>query len=413
MSVRSVALVLVGDELLDGRLRDSNGAWLITRLRDCGCRVDGVVIVPDDKDRIVAALRSAAANAALVLVSGGLGPTVDDLTRDALAQLVGEELVEDPQILESIRLRFAARDRALPRGNERQATRPPGAEILENPIGTAPGLWQRFGESVLALMPGVPIELKQMFEEQVMPRIESLGMARATPRVVLRTMGEGESAVAERVHDALGDDGDVHCAFNVHRDGVDVLLAHDDSSRVEAASQKVEAALGRLVYTRGGRALADLLVDRLRARGETVCVAESCTGGMLGARWTEISGSSDVFLGGVIAYDDRIKRALLGVSQEILRTDGAVSEACAAAMARGCRERLDATWALSVTGVAGPTGGSEEKPVGTVWLACANSEAEWTRRLRLPGNREQNRVWSVAHALDLLREAVGQARLDS
>lgn len=414
-----VRLVMIGDELLDGRTYESNSHWLIQRLSGEGFVVAGAEIVGDGVPEIAAALARAGEDGDAVLASGGLGPTIDDRSREALALYLDEELVEDVSVVELIRERFESRGRTMPEANIRQAQRPASAEMLPNPIGTAPGLWCARGDVAIGLVPGVPAEMRRMFDEQILPRLGGLAIERRRPELRLRVSRAGESQLAEWVEAALEAEGleGIDRAYCVQRDGLDVLLraageGDDQTARLVRAADAVEQALTPRVYARGDGDLAALLLARLEASGQTLGVAESCTAGMLGSRLADTPGSSRVFVGGVIAYSDDLKESLLGVSASTLDADGAVSEATAHAMASGLRERLGCDHALSLTGIAGPGGGTAEKPVGTIWIAHADGEGVRTRLLRLPGDRQQNRQWSVAAALDLLREGTGDGRLD-
>jgi competence/damage-inducible protein CinA-like protein len=405
-----VVLLSVGDELLEGRVRDTNSQWLIDQLTNGGWRVQRVEVVADELSALRDAMDRALDSAPFVLVGGGLGPTPDDLTRDALAALVGEEMLCDEEVVEGIRARFARRGRTMPDTNRRQAMRCRTASLVDNPVGTAPGLWQPVAQrGVVVLLPGVPAELKRMFEESVLPRLREYSPPRALHVATLHTAGLSESKAAEIVEAALSDvnaDG-FQLAFYVARFGVDVVLRSDDASVVDRFAGLLRDALGESCFGRGEGGVTDLVVATLRARGESVAVAESCTGGQLASALTDVPGCSDVFRGGVVTYANEVKVAALGVDPELIEAHGAVSEEVARAMAMGVRDALSADWGLSATGVAGPAGGTEDKPVGTVWIAVAGPDGCDAWRLGLGGDRGVIQRWAVATVLDRLRRAMG------
>lgn len=401
----SVALVMVGDELLDGRIREANSVYLIDRLTALRIPVRRVSIVDDRIGTIAGQLRLDAAQHAAVIVTGGLGPTSDDLTREALAEVAGEELILDPVLLEELEELFRRRGRHMADTNRRQAQRTPSSTSIPNPRGTAPGLWHEIDDTPIVLLPGVPAELKVMWEATVEPKLRERIAPSAPARRRLRLARVAESVVAGKVQKALGD-APVHVGYCAHRVGLDVLLLGEDDA-LDAAARTLLDALGPTVFEVGESELHEVLLDALRRRGETVAVAESCTGGLLAARFTDAPGSSDVFVGGTVAYANELKVSALGVPAAMIEREGAVSRAVALSMARAARERARATWGLSATGIAGPGGGTEDKPVGTVWIAVVGPQVEETARLQLPGDRDQNRDWSVTSVLDLLRRQLG------
>jgi nicotinamide-nucleotide amidase len=347
-----------------------------------------------------------------VVVSGGLGPTPDDRTREALAAFVDEELVLDEELAEKLRQRYRQRNRPMPQSNLRQAMRTAHGRPIENPRGTAPGLLHLCEGIPIILLPGVPAELKSMWEATaesiVVPLVEN-----AAPRILrLRSAGLPESKAADLAKGVTLDPSLVELSFCVTRFGVDMLLtSKEETADLPRIAQPLLEVLGEHVFSIGERGLDEVVSEMLAERGETVAVAESCTGGLLGAALSECPGSSRSFLGGIVAYSNQVKEAQLGVSCELLTKHGAVSEEVARAMARGVRERLSSDWALAVTGIAGPGGDTDEKPVGTVHLALEGEQCSKARVLHLPGDRTQNRQWSVAAALDLLRRTMSQTVL--
>lgn len=396
---------MVGDELLDGRVRETNSLYLQGRLAAHRIAVGAVHVVPDEVESIRDALALAAKAHAAVVVCGGLGPTPDDVSREALALLVGEELVLDPDLVAGLEELFRRRGREMPRSNRRQALRTPGGEALANPRGTAPGLWHELEGVPLILLPGVPAELEAMWERTVEPRLVGRLPASLPPRLRLRLVRVPESYAADRVAEVLAGQPDVDVAFCAHHQGVDLLLrAVGPGGDLEEARRLVTSALGDHLYAVGDARLPEVLLEELARRGESLAVAESCTGGLLSTVLTDVPGSSRAYRGGVVAYANEVKTGQLGVDPVLLERHGAVSEAVAEAMARGARERLVATWALATTGIAGPGGGTPEKPVGTTCLALAGPDGLLLgERLQLTGDREQNRHWAVAVSLDLLR----------
>lgn len=407
------AVVTVGDELLLGETTDTNAAWLGRELARRGIPVARRWTVADDEDDIRGAVAAALEVAELVLVTGGLGPTPDDLTRDAVAGLLDLPLEEDAAVLERIRTRF--RDRGmeeLPGPNRRVAQVPRGARTLDNPHGTAPGLALDAGSGRhLVLLPGVPRELEGIVEGSLDGLLEEWFGERLRPvhLRILHTTGIPESLLSEQVDEVLpGDTGPVRLAFLPDRRGVDIRLTAEavDGDEARAWFDRVEEALSTVVdpwrFRAVGGDVVEAVSEALLEAGKTVATAESCTGGLVAQRLTARSGASDLFPGGVVAYADEAKSELLAVPAEILEGHGAVSEAVARAMAEGVAERFGTDAGLGVTGVAGPTGGTEAKPVGTVWYAVALDGRTVARRERFPGDREEVRDRSAQAVLTLL-----------
>jgi nicotinamide-nucleotide amidase len=397
-------LLMIGDELLDGRSRDTNSDWIIARTREEGWRVDRIDVVGDDVGLIASAIRRHARTAAAIIVSGGLGPTVDDITREGLAAALEVELEFDPEILSHIESMFERRGRRMPPSNRRQAMRTPNSRVIPNPVGSAVGLFDTCDDTPVALLPGVPAELKSMFDafvrEEFAPRLS--GSAPLARR--LRTSQVAESALVELVDAASSDLRELDLAYCVSTWGVDLLIRGRDRATLDRQTGILLEALGDRVFGEGDLSLPAAVIEGLRRNARTVAVAESCTGGLLGGALTSVPGCSAVFKGGVIAYDNEIKKQALGVDPGLLNTHGAVSEEVACAMAAGVRHRLDADWGVSTTGIAGPDGGSQEKPVGTVCVGLAGPGSEFSARtIRLGGDRDLIRRWTVAAALDALR----------
>jgi nicotinamide-nucleotide amidase len=408
-------VVTVGDELLLGETVDSNAAWLGRGLSELGFDVVRRYTVGDVAGEIRHALRGGLEVADLVLFTGGLGPTRDDLTRPVVAEALEAPLALDQDILADLRERFRRHGYPdLPEANVSQARVPRGAVLLPNPRGTAPGLLMDAPrDRVVALLPGVPAEMKGIFLEELGPRLEGRFGPRLRPvqHVTLRTTGISESDLAGRVRDALPPEGDpVTVAFLPDVTGVDLrLTVRGAADRQEArrALDRVERALTEIVEPYLYRApetgdLVEAVSRELRRRGRTLAVAESCTGGLIARRMTDVPGSSEIFVGGIVAYADAVKGALLGVDDDTLAEDGAVSESVARAMALGVARRLGAKCGIGVTGIAGPGGGTEEKPVGLVWFAASVDDRVEARSRVFPGDRDAVRRRSAQAALALL-----------
>ena len=403
-------MLTIGDELTRGEIVDTNSSWLAGRLTDLGAHVRWKTSVTDDSPDIEAALRTACARAAVVVCSGGLGPTDDDRTVDTVARLVGVEPVVDPAHEQKMRARFAERGFRVTENNIRQVRVPSGAEVLANSRGLAPGFSVSLDGARLFFMPGVPREMKAIFEEHVAVQVrEALGQAGVhTVRRVLRVMGMGEShvdAALEHLLDGVAD-ATVHYRIAFPEIFVTIVIRRrseaDGLTVADTLETRARQALGSSLYGIDEETLAQVVGRALSARGETLSTAESCTGGLIGHLVTAVPGSSGYFLGGIVSYANEVKRDLLGVSSETLETMGAVSAACVREMAEGARRALGTTWAVSVSGIAGPDGGTAEKPIGTVELAVAGPAGTIHRQIRAFGDREQVRLVAAHSALHLL-----------
>ncbi|MBU6400255.1 MAG: competence/damage-inducible protein A [Verrucomicrobia bacterium] len=422
----NIELINTGTELLLGAVLNTHQQWLGRQLAELGRRVTRQVTVPDSASAIRQAVQEALSRADLVLVTGGLGPTSDDLTREEIAALLGRKLQSDAGIAARIEGFFAASHRPMPDQVRVQAMVPEGATVLTNEHGTAPGLALLIepnpfrpagGRSLLILLPGPPRELRPMFQNQVLRLVEQI-FPDVEPFATrtLRTTGLGESRVEERIsvplqpHLAAG----LEVGYCARPGEVDVRLiarGPEASTTVKTAEQIVRQQLGSAIFGEGQETLEAVVVRRLIERGQTLVVAESCTGGQLGHRVTNVPGASAVFRGGVIAYSNQTKLHLLGVQAGTLATHGAVSEATAREMAEGVRRIGSADFALAITGIAGPGGGSADKPVGTAFIGLASAGATRVERQCNPYDRETFKWVTSQQALDLLRRALGaQAR---
>jgi nicotinamide-nucleotide amidase len=402
-------IIAVGSEMLTTERLDTNSLYLTGELNNLGVEVVTKCVVGDDLTRLTDTVRRAVGRSGIVILSGGLGPTEDDLTREAVAQAVGRDLEFRPEISDALERRFAATGRKMSEINKRQAFVIAGAEVLPNDRGTAPGQWVSVDGALAILLPGPPHELKAMFEQHCLPRLTRLVPKQAIRTAFLRITGMPESDL-----DAL-----ISPVYKNYQNVVTTILAANGDLQVHLRARcDTEAEAGELL-SEVTRPIVELLGDRLysctgdplevvvgsllRARQATVAVAESCTGGMLGARFTSTPGSSEYFVGGFITYSNALKRNLLGVPAETLEQFGAVSQQTAAAMAEGARERAGSTYAISITGVAGPDGGTDEKPVGLVYIGIADTAGTVATRRRFLGDRQRIRIFTVQHALDLLR----------
>lgn len=413
-SVSRIEVVTIGDELLLGFTLDSNAAHLARELASVGVEIVRRSTVGDEASDIAQVVGEALERTGAVITTGGLGPTSDDRTKPAIAAIFGRQMELDAEHLAWLERRWTQRFNApLPAANRQQAMVPAGARKLTNNHGSAPGIWIEDDRGRwVAMLPGVPREMRGMLGDTLLPlireRVEGGSVVRSR---TLRTTGVAESALADRI-DALGKESladGVSLAYLPSVDGVDLRLTVRGRSgdgadtALAAATRRLRECLGNDIYGEDGTDLAGLVLEASRARGLKIAVAESCTGGLLGARLTSISGSSDVVLGGVIAYHDSVKRAQLGVHQSVLDQHGAVSEPVARQMATGVRALTGASVGFAITGVAGPTGGSAEKPVGTVWIAADVDGEIATRHLRLWGDREEIRHRATQATLDLFR----------
>ena len=402
-------IIAVGSELLTPDRLDTNSLFLTEELNKLGIEVLRKTIVGDDRELMSEAFRDALNRVPLIISSGGLGPTEDDLTRETVAELLGRKLKRDERIVDAIKARFRSFGREMPDTNVRQAMVPEGAEPLNNPRGTAPGLWIEDGEHMIALLPGPPVELKQLFLEQVVPRVMRRASGIRMFHRELRVTGLGESMVDQRIQPIYRRFADVNTTVLASPGEVQVHLRMwtDDAAHAKKTfaeiEQGFEIALTDRIFSRDGSPLHEVVARLLTLHNTTISAAESCTGGLLAERLTSIPGSSVYFLGGVVCYSNEMKTAWADVPKEIIEAKGAVSAEVAVALAEGIRRRVGSMLGLGITGIAGPGGGSEEKPVGTVHIALASSGETKARALRFPGDRDMIRMQASQAALDLVR----------
>ena len=410
-------VLTIGTELLLGYTVDTNAADLGRALAAAGAEITRRTTVADRPEAIRAGVAEALDRTGFVITTGGLGPTRDDMTKAVVAELLGKRLVLDERLLASIAARFQRMGRPMPAINRTQAEIPEGATTLPNPRGTAPGLWVEDARGrVVVLLPGVPREMRGLLVEEVLPRIVARqgGARRVVLSRTVRTTGVSESALAERVGPIEPEIAPLTLAYLPSVQGVDLrvtawgLEPKDAAARLAAVVERLAAAVGEHAYGEDDADLAAVLLDALRKGRHRLGVAESCTGGMLGERITHIPGASDTFIGGVVAYADVIKTAALKVPLETLEAYGAVSEETVRAMAEGAQRLFSADCSIAVTGIAGPGGGTPEKPVGTVWLAARVHTNTRALTRVLPGDRDDVRRRAVQAGLDLLRRLLAE-----
>jgi nicotinamide-nucleotide amidase len=411
----SVEIVTIGTEILLGQLVDTNSTYIARMLADHGMDVFAKHSVGDNADRLTAMLRGVLKRADGAVTTGGLGPTVDDLTKDAVARAVGKQLVLHEPSLRAIEEKFRQFGRPMTDNNIRQAYLPEGCVVLDNPHGTAPGFVAlRDDGKFVACMPGVPREMRPMLAQRLVPwLVRRFDLREAIYTRTLHTVGIGESSLDVKVEDLFRTLENPKIAMLAHAGRVDVKVMAKAGSRAEAeamiepVAQELRRRIGPLYFGDDDTTLAGAIVQALAGRGWTIGTAESFTGGAVADEIVAVPGASRVFRGGIIAYANEVKTALLDVPEETLARVGAVSEETAVAMARGARKRLGADLAIATTGVAGPDGGSDEKPVGTVWIALAHGEEGMeTRRLTFPGERSDIRIRGTVAALSLVWRGV-------
>jgi nicotinamide-nucleotide amidase len=402
-------IIAVGSELLTPDRLDTNSLFLTEELNKLGIEVVRKSILGDDRERLGAAFKEALDRVELVISSGGLGPTEDDLTRETVAEVLGRKLQLNNEIVHAIEARFRSFKREMPEINIRQAMVPEGAEPLDNPRGTAPGLWIEDAGRLIALLPGPPRELKPMFLAAILPRLAPRVSGVRMYHRELRVAGMGESHVEQRIAPVykrytqvnttvLASPGEVQVHLRMWTD--DTPLAQ---TTLDEIVQGFEIALADRIFSQDGSTLEEVVARLLTMNNATISAAESCTGGLLAQRLTSISGSSSYFLGGVVCYSNERKTAWTDVPPELIFAKGAVSGEVAAALADGIRRRVGSTFGVGITGIAGPAGGSEEKPVGTVHIALSHATGVKERELHFPGDREMIRWQASQIALDMVR----------
>lgn len=404
------AVLSIGTELTRGELINSNAAWLAEQLTELGFRVCEHLTVDDDIDRIVSAVRRLAADHRVVVTTGGLGPTTDDLTTEAVARALGVAVFRDTDTVERLEKLASWYGRAMPPNNLKQADFPEGAEVLANDEGSAPGFGVTLGDCRLFFMPGVPREMKHIFSSRIVPRIGELA-EHNSHQIHFRTFGMTESAIGQALDGVEAQFPGVVVGYRASFPEIELKIfaqagvASAAAQLAERAAEEVKRRVGHVIYGDRDDTYPSACGRILRDRGLTVALAESCTGGMLGAMLTSVPGSSEYLLFGAVVYSNSAKTSVLGVTEETLRAYGAVSEETALEMVRGVLRTSAADLGVAVTGVAGPGGGSDEKPVGTVWIAVGNRTGKLVaKHFLFRGNRERIRVMSAYVALRMMKE---------
>ncbi|MFO0947555.1 MAG: competence/damage-inducible protein A [Planctomycetota bacterium] len=403
-------ILSIGSELTSGANLDTNARWLSVRLCEAGFPVGFHTTIGDDLDVNIDTFKIALRRANIILATGGLGPTADDLTRDALAKVAGAELELHQPSLDFIESLFRSRKREMPPSNRVQAMFPRGAIVIPNPNGTAPGIWMEMGDRIVVCMPGVPREMYAMFNEWVMPRLkEKFGSTRAIVRRTFRCFGAGESQIEAKLGDLTSRHRQPEVGITASQATISLHIVataptpEEAFAATEPDAKFIREQLGDLVVGEGDAELQSVVAQLLQEKGKTLSTAESCTGGLVGHLLTEIPGISASYMGGVVSYSNTAKMDLLGVPAELLEKHGAVSAEVAEAMAAGCRKRFQTDLAVAITGIAGPDGGTPEKPVGLVFVSLAHEDGFKTVRFIWGKDRSFTKVCSAKTALNLVR----------
>ncbi|HEV2277261.1 MAG TPA: competence/damage-inducible protein A [Acidobacteriaceae bacterium] len=406
-------IIAVGSEMLTPHRQDTNSLYITDKLNELGVEVAFKTITGDKMKHLAGAVRTALLRVDILVISGGLGPTEDDLTREAVAEALGVKLRRDPDLIAHLYTRAASRRMNLPRNNEKQADVIEGAVIMPNPLGSAPGQWidtvAGKHRKLAMLLPGPPHELKGMFEGECLPRLREILPERHLATRVLKAAMIGESSADARIAPIYTQYKDVDTTILAHLGDIELRLtcykpiADLAQARVDELTGKIEEELEDYIYSSQGETLEQIVLYYLEMRGATLATAESCTGGMVAERLTGVSGSSRSFTGGAVVYSNRLKMELAGVDPKLIAAHGAVSREVAIALAEGIRERCESTIGLGITGVAGPTGGTDDKPVGLVWFAISDADGTDAVEKRFSGDRNAIRFYASQQGLDMVR----------
>jgi nicotinamide-nucleotide amidase len=403
-------IITIGDEILIGQIVDTNSAWIAEQFNLNGIEIYQITSVHDDTEHIAEAMRIAEGKADLVILTGGLGPTKDDITKHALCDYFNTKLVFHEQTFENIKNRFKNRNIDLNKLNRDQAMLPGACTVLTNKVGSAPGMWFEKNDTIFVSVPGVPFEMKYLVENEILPRLRTNGKAKAIFHKTVQTQGLPESMLAEKIENwetSLPEN--IKLAYLPNPMSVRLRLSaigtdlEELKRLVGGEIEKLKQLIPDYIFGYDNETLGEITGQLLREKGLTLAVAESCTGGYISHLITSVPGSSEYFRGGVTAYSNEVKKSLLGVSELTLQNYGAVSSEVVREMALGVRKKLGADFAVATSGIAGPTGGTEEKPVGTVWIAIAGPENTITEKFIFGDNRERNIIRSSQTALQLLR----------
>ena len=405
-------IIAVGSELLTPHRADTNSLYLTSKLNSLGVEVRFKTIVGDDAERLAAVFRAGLERSKLIILMGGLGPTEDDINRQAVANVLGLSLHEVPEVIERIAARYARTGRTMPANNARQALVPEGAEWLPNKKGTAPGIWIEHDGKIIIMLPGPPRELEAMFDDQCLPRLKNRVSGSQIRTRVIKVAGLPESEVDERIAAIYKPYSNPSTTILSTGGAIEVHLSAHASTQQEAdalldeLTEKIEPALGDHIFSTSGETLEEVVGMYLVMKQKTLATAESCTGGLLSERITRVAGSTEYYLGGAVCYSNELKTRFAGVSPKLLETYGAVSKPVAQALAEGIRQKVQASIGVGITGVAGPGGGTDEKPVGMVFIAVADERGTEVREFRFPGDRERVRLLSSQFALEMLRRRI-------
>ena len=403
------SIVSIGNELLCGQVVDTNSAYISGKLLSAGIPVVGSYTVGDQIDLIVRRLKLAAEDAEVILVTCGLGPTDDDLTRQALAEFLGVELQMKEELLREVEGFFAGRGLRMPANNRIQAYIPAGAKVIANKLGTAAGIMAEVNGKLFAVMPGVPAEMKRMFEESVLPKLKELAAGQAVVVRKLKCFGAGESAIAELLGGLMqrGRNPQINCTVQCGVTTLYIVATAENYSQAEQSAEKDEKLLrdilGDVIYGTAEQTLAEVAGEKLARQGKTIAVAESCTGGTVARLLTDVPGASRYFTYGWVTYSNAAKTSELGVPAELIEKYGAVSEEAASSMAIGARKKAGTDFAIAITGIAGPAGGSEQKPVGLVYISIDSEQGCRTGRFVFSHDRESIRLRAAQTAINMLR----------
>ena len=398
-----IAILSIGNELLSGDTINTNAGWMGRNLTDIGCDICRQITVPDKKDSIFNALTELVnLNPGYIICTGGLGPTDDDITRQTLFDFVGTESKFDQNYWESLSARFNRFGIQIPESNRNQALVPMDGDVIPNPVGSARGSKLQVNDTILISLPGVPAEMKAMMTDSVIPMIQENEL---NPKCIrtLRTTGIPESALIEKIAPALEKDHACDIGYYPSLFGVDIRISHIDLQPVDLLSKDLYNILEFSIYAEGKNSIEDVIIQLAKSKNRTVSTAESCTGGLIGHRLTEVSGSSDVYQGGFVVYSNESKINLLGVDKSILKKYGAVSEETAQAMAKNVTKIFASDYGISVTGIAGPAGGTDQKPVGLVYIGFAKKDDVKVKKFHFGTDRKKNKLRTSQAALNWLR----------
>ncbi len=406
-------IITIGDEILIGQIVDTNSAWIAEQFNIHGIEIFQITSVHDDKKHILEAIQNAAEKVDIVVLTGGLGPTKDDITKNTLCEYFGSKLVLHEPTLEHIKNRFVKRNIDINKLNRDQALVPDNCTVLYNHVGTAPGMWFEKDDTIFVSLPGVPFEMKYIIENEVLPRLEKTGKTKAIYHKTILTQGIPESMLAIRIEDFENNlPANVKLAYLPSPMSVRLRLSAtgDDKNEleklVEAEAEKLQQIIPEAIYGYGNETMAEAIGKMLLPQRKTLAVAESCTGGLVSHLVTSVPGCSAWYKGSVTAYSNEVKEKILGVKTETLINFGAVSEETACEMATGAKKVLNADFAVATTGIAGPDGGTPEKPVGTVWIAVATEKTVKVKKFTFGDNRERNILRSGQTALQFLRQVI-------